>query len=323
MLSLDISKLKNKKNLLAFSAGVDSSALFFLLVRHNIHFDIAIVDYGTREQSKEEVKHAKALARKHKLFCHTIQAPKFESHFEQKARDFCYEFFESLIQIEGYDNLLTAHQLDDQLEWLLMRLSKGAGLSELLGLKILTQKENYQLIRPLLSHSKASLLEYLKQHHYPYFIDASNSDTKYERNLFRHKFSSALMEEYSEGIARSFEYLQEDKKQLEEGFETLYKEKKLSIIKIHQEKSSVKACDITLKTLGYLLTASQRQEIAKEKSLVIGGLWAIEQQEDLLYIAPYKDTPMPKAFKEACRIAKIPNKIRSYIFEEEININNF
>jgi hypothetical protein len=29
---------------------------------------------------------------------------------------------------------------------------------------------------------------------------------------------------------------------------------------------------------------------------------------------------MPKAFKEACRIDKIPSKIRPYIFKENIDI---
>ena len=185
MLTLDIENIKNKKNLLAFSAGIDSSVLFFLLIENNIKFDIAIIDYGVRDQSKEEVLHAKALAKKHKLFCHSIKAPKFDTHFEKKARDFRYEFFESLIAIEGYDNLLTAHQLNDQLEWLLMRLTKGAGVSELLGLEPITKKETYTLVRPLLEYSKEELLHYLKNHDYPYFIDESNSDEKYERNLFR------------------------------------------------------------------------------------------------------------------------------------------
>ena len=134
MLTIDVTHLKGKKNLLAFSAGVDSSALFFILLAQNIKFDIAIVDYGIRKQSKEEVLHAQTLAKKYKLFCHSIKAPAFDTHFEKQARDFRYEFFESLIRIEGYDTLLTAHQLNDQLEWLLMRLTKGAGLCELLGL---------------------------------------------------------------------------------------------------------------------------------------------------------------------------------------------
>ena len=322
MLTLDVTHLKKGKNLLAFSAGVDSSALFFLLLENHIKFDIAIVNYGTRENSDKEEAHAKALARKHKLFCHNIKAPKFDRHFEKKARDFRYEFFESLISIEGYDNLLTAHQLNDQLEWMLMRLSKGAGVSELLGLSPLTKKETYTLVRPLLHYSKEELLGYLQAHNHPYFIDESNADEKYERNAFRKQFSDPLMSKYTKGIKRSFEYLRKDKERLESGFEILYTEKKLRIIKLHTLESKIKAADLALKELGYLLSASQRQEIDKETSLVIGGEWAVEMQSNLLYIAPYLTTDMPKKFKEECRVLRIPSKIRAYCFYHKINLLN-
>jgi tRNA(Ile)-lysidine synthase len=322
MLSIDTAHLKNKKNLLAFSAGIDSSALFFLLIENNIKFDIAIVDYDIRVQSKEEVLHAKKLARKHKLFCHSIQAPTFTSHFEKQARDFRYEFFDSLVTIEGYDNIITAHQLNDCLEWMLMRLTKGAGVSELLGLDTVSKRENYTLVRPLLSFSKEELLHYLQSNDLPYFIDESNSDEKYERNKFRHQFSDALMAEYAEGIKRSFTYLKRDKEQLESGFETIYTNKQLHIIKLSDKKSKVKATDLTLKKLGYLLSAAQRQEIEKEENLVIGGEWGVAMYDDLLYIAPYLTTAMPKIFKEACRLNKIPSKIRPYIFKENIDISS-
>jgi tRNA(Ile)-lysidine synthase len=318
MLTIDTTHLSNKKNLLAFSAGVDSSALFFLLIKKHIKFDIAIVDYGIRTQSKTEVKHAKALAKRHKLFCHTITAPKYESHFEQKARDFRYEFFESLVTIEGYDNILTAHQLDDQLEWLLMRLTKGAGLSELLGLAPISQRETYTLLRPLLSFTKQELLDYLNTHKYPYFIDASNSDEKYERNLFRKQFSEKLLTDYGKGIQRSFEYLHKDKEILEGGFELIHQNKQLRILKLNLPYSKVKAADIHLKQLGYLLSAAQRKEIEKEDSLVLGGIWALEIQDNLLYIAPYTTIDMPKTFKEKYRVAKIPSKIRPYLYQENI-----
>jgi tRNA(Ile)-lysidine synthase len=319
MLAFDISPFQNKKNLLAFSAGIDSSALFFLLIEKGIKFDIAIVNYGIREQSKAELRHAKALARKYKLFCHHINAPIFKNNFEAQARDFRYEFFTSLIQIEGYDTLITAHQLDDQLEWLLMRLVRGAGLSELLGLKVLTQKKDYQLIRPLLSHSKEALFDYLHKHKYPYFVDESNKDRQYERNQFRQDFSEALIAKYAKGIARSFDYLQRDKIDLESRFQTIYTEKDLHIIQLDAEKDKTKASDLVLKGLGYLLSASQRQEITRENSLVIGGKWAIEIQKNRLYIAPYIDIIMPKEFKEHCRTAEIPRKIRPYLCQENIS----
>lgn len=318
MLALDLSYLKEKKNLLAFSAGIDSSALFFLLLEHGIQFDIALVNYGTREASNKEEIHAKTLAKKHKLFCHSIKSPQFHTNFEKQARDFRYEFFESLISIEGYDTLLTAHQLNDQIEWLLMRLSKGAGLSELLGLEPVTQKAHYTLMRPLLAYSKEELLQYLQSNEYPYFVDESNSNEKYERNKFRKQFSDALMSEYKEGIKRSIDYLRKDKDALESGYEPIHRNKLLSIIKLHTPNAKVKAADMTLKKLGYLLSAPQRQEIEKEMSLVIGGQWAIELQNNLLFIAPYLTIDMPKKFKEVCRVLKVPSKIRPYLFKENI-----
>lgn len=320
MLTLDVSHLKGKKNLLAFSSGVDSSALFFLLLENNIPFDIALINYGTRENSDKEEAHAQALADKYHLTCHTIEAPKFTVHFEKNARDFRYHFFEELIKEHHYDTLLTAHQLNDQLEWLLMRLTKGAGTSELIGLEPISRRSGYKLIRPLLEQSKEELLNYLQSNDHPYFVDESNSDEKYERNKFRKQFADPLMAKYKEGIKRSFDYLRNDKKRLEKDFEVVYSQKDLKIIKLHSLSAKVKASDLALKELGYLLSASQRLEIEKEQSLVIGGEWAIEFQNDLLYIAPYLTTDMPKKFKEKCRVKKIPAKIRPYIFKENINI---
>jgi tRNA(Ile)-lysidine synthase len=313
-----LTALTQKKNLLAFSAGVDSSALFFLLIENKVPFDIALVNYSTRENSHQEVSHAKALAEQYKLICHTIQAPKFGSHFEQNARKFRYDFFEKLIEEHCYETLLTAHQLNDQLEWFLMRLTKGAGVSELLGLEPIIEKGNYTLVRPLLEYSKEELLAYLKANNYPYFEDESNRDEKYERNFFRKHFSDPLLAKYQEGIKRSFDYLRNDKMQLEEAFETYYTEKSLRVIQLKNPSAKVKAADLTLKELGYLLSSAQRQEIEKENSLVIGGVWAIELQDDLLYIAPYMTINMPKEFKEACRLSKIPIKIRPYLLKVEI-----
>jgi len=312
--------LPKKKNLLAFSGGVDSSALFFLLLENNISFDIAIVDYGIRQQSKEEITHAKNLAKKYHLACHTIKAPTFNSHFEQNARDFRYGFFEELIETYNYDTLLTAHQLNDQLEWLLMRLVRGAGVSELVGLEPISKREGYTLIRPLLAHSKEELLTYLNTKGYPYFIDESNDDARYERNRFRKTFSDPLIAQFKDGVRRSFDYLRDDKKLLEDGFETIYAAKELRIIRLHTSALKAKAADLALKSLGYLLSAAQRQEIANKKSLVVGRKWAVECQDDRLYICPHRTIDMPKSFKERCRIAKIPAKIRPYLFEEGITL---
>lgn len=119
-----LNKLKGKKNLLAFSGGGDSTSLFFLLLRHNIKFDIAIVNYNQRAQSIKEVEYAQELARIHNLKCFVHSAPKIEKNFEAKAREIRYDFFEELIEKYNYENLLTAHHLADRFEWMLMQFCK-------------------------------------------------------------------------------------------------------------------------------------------------------------------------------------------------------
>ena len=316
-----LSKLSNKKNLLAFSAGVDSSALFFLLLEHNIQFDIALVNYALREQSKEEEAYALALAKKHNLKVYISHAPTFKNNFEKNARDFRYDFFDKLILEHAYDNLLTAHQLNDQLEWFLMRLSKGAGTAELLGLKSCSSRKDYLVIRPLLQYAKDDLLDYLHLHKHHYFVDESNVDEKYERNLFRKHFSNQLLEDYKEGIKRSFKYLEEDKEALSQGVEELFYEKEFYVLAYEHEYQVIRLVDKYLKKLGYLLSSSQRTELKKETSLVFGALWAVEIRENMIYIAPYRNSVMPKNFKEACRKLKIPAKVRSYLYEKQINIS--
>ncbi len=314
--------LKGKKNLLAFSAGVDSSALFFLLLEHNISFDIALVNYGLREQANEEEAYAFELSNKYNLKAHISHAPKFENNFEKNARDFRYAFFDELMN--NYDNLLTAHQLNDQLEWFLMRLTKGAGVHELMGLEEVSVRKDYKVIRPLLQHSKEELLNYLKSNNHHYFVDQSNFEPCYERNIFREKFSNELLESYSEGIKRSFNYLKEDKEALNSGVRELFHQKELFVIGYKYPYQIPRVVDQYLKKLGYLLSASQREELKSETSIVFGAKWAVEVREDKIFIAPYSTKAMPKKFKEQCRIDAIPSKVRPYIFKEgiEIDINN-
>ena len=190
-MNLDFSVIKNQKNLLAFSAGVDSCALFFLLLEQNISFDIAIVNYNVRIQAMQEVAYARGLALKYnkQIFIRDIKLEN-SSNFEKTARDIRYKFFEEIVLGNSYENLITAHQLNDKLEWFMMQLSKGAGLVELLGFNEFEEKENYKIYKPLLNTTKDELENYLKNNNYKYFVDKSNFDEKYKRNYFRHNFSN-------------------------------------------------------------------------------------------------------------------------------------
>ena len=321
-MNLDFSVIKNQKNLLAFSAGIDSSALFFLLLEQNIPFDIAIVDYNQREQSKEEVSYAKELAIKYSKNIYlkdvTLDA---NSNFEKNARDIRYAFFEEIINEHSYENLITAHQLNDKLEWFMMQITKGAGLVELIGFNVFEHKENYKIYKPLLQITKEELQNYLKQNDLKYFIDNSNFDEKYKRNFFRHNFSDKLLEEFKEGIKKSFDYLQKDLNSLNIQDSPKQKIKELEIfVNQKDDNLNIRTIDLSLKRRGILLTNAQRNEILKQKEITISNKINISMDENNIWITPMLNITMDKKFKELCRVNKIPKNIRAYIFSENIDL---
>lgn len=308
--------LKSKKNLLAFSAGIDSTALFFLLIESDVKFDIAIVDYGVREQSKEEVAYAKELSKKYNLKYFLHNSEKIDTNFEAKARSVRYDFFEKIIEEYEYDNLLTAHHLGDRFEWMLMQFCKGAGCAELSGMRTIQKKDNYSLVRPLLHLDKSELIDYLKENNIKYFEDASNADESYTRNRFRHNFTKPLISEYLDGIKKSFEYIDSDVDSLIDEVAVNTKGDFAYFISSNNKRSDIYAIDKYLKSIGYMATAHERELLKTSESLVVGRKYIISFYKKHIFVAPYlnKDITMPKEFKEKMRRLNIEPKLRPYFF---------
>jgi len=314
-----ITELKRSKNLLAFSAGGDSCALFFLLLEAKIPFDIAIVDYGLREQSKDEVAYAKELAQRYnkRCFIKSIKLP--NKNFEANARKSRYSFFEELIATYNYDTLLTAHHLGDRLEWFLMQLCKGAGCLELGGMRMIEQRDHYMLLRPLLNYDKEDLENYLAKNGIKYFHDKSNDDESILRNRFRHRFAKPLLKEYKEGICRSFRYLDEDRTLLEEEC-PISKEGEMSCItKTSSPRATLLCIDKELKKRGYLLSAFEKEQLKREENTIVGRKYLIVFYKNLICITPYSDTKpsLPKKFKEECRRLSIEPKLRPFFYSNQ------
>ncbi len=310
--------LQDKKNLLAFSAGVDSTALFFILLQNKIDFDIAIVNYNIREQSKEEVEYAKELAELHNLKYYTLNAAKVDKNFEAHAREIRYDFFEELINKYCYENLLTAHHLGDRFEWMLMQFCKGAGCAELAGMQEATKRSNYTLLRPLLHLDKQELLSFLNSHNIKYFEDESNADEDIKRNSFRHKHSTPLLEKHLAGIKKSFEYLDEDRG-------TLIQETDLKTIgefayfKSSQTlRSDIFTIDKYLKSQHHILSANERELLKSENTLVVGRKFVVNQEHGFVFVAPFiKTEKLSKKFKEKMRLLKVEPKLRGYLYKNE------
>ncbi|WP_148798491.1 tRNA lysidine(34) synthetase TilS [Campylobacter concisus] len=307
-------KLSSGANLLAFSHGIDSTALFYILEEAGIKFDIAMVDYNVREQSKSEIKSAKELADKFGKKIYTKSVFLDNSNFEKNAREVRYEFFGEICQKFSYENLILAHQFDDKFEWFLMQLGKGAGLKELFGMSEFEKRKHFWLVRPLLNLRKKELQNYLNERNLDYFIDETNLKGEFKRSFMRLNFSEPFLDNYFNGVKKSFEFLEADRQILMPNITKISDE----IFIIKNDSNAIRGIDMVAKELNVLLSKAQKDELstnlAKQTSVVLSGKIAVGYADTYLLVTPFCKAIMPKIFKEKARILKIPAINRGYLF---------
>jgi tRNA(Ile)-lysidine synthase len=184
--------------LLAVSGGPDSTALMWLAARWRDGLKakpklIAVtVDHGLRKESKDEAAAVARLARKLKIAHRTLRwrGRKPKTGLQEAARAERYRLLGQAAQAEGASHVLTAHTLDDQAETVLIRMSRGSGLSGLAGMARFARLPNggegrTTLVRPLLALPKARLVATLRRAKVPFALDPSNTDPRFTRARLR------------------------------------------------------------------------------------------------------------------------------------------
>lgn len=186
----EFENLENTNSILiAVSGGVDSMVLWHLIHSLKIKHGIAHVNFCLREEeSSIDEALVRDQAKEWGVPFHSMQVDT-ELYAEEKglsiqmaAREIRYDFFEKLLDKEEYDVLATAHHLQDNIETFLINLNRGTGVKGLAGIQ-----SNQHRFRPLLNYSKEEIRAYANENQVRFREDASNSDSKYERNWFRHQ----------------------------------------------------------------------------------------------------------------------------------------
>lgn len=107
---------------------------------------------------------------------------------ELTARQLRYGFLEETAQKLNCDRIATAHHADDNLETVLLRLTRGTGLHGLAGIPPVRGK----IIRPLLTTPRSEIEGQIKLHNIPFVVDSSNQCLDYSRNKIRHQVLPVL-----------------------------------------------------------------------------------------------------------------------------------
>ncbi len=186
--------------ILGCSGGPDSMALLYLLCKIRKHLDINIVvahvNHNVRKESYDELLFVSDYCKKNKITFECMTIEKYsDDNFENEARMIRYDFFSSLIEKYNAKYLMTAHHGDDLIETILMRIVRGSTLSGYSGFDIVSSKDTYKIVRPLVYATKDEILDFDKKHNIPYVIDKTNFMDLHTRNRYRKIVLPFLKEE--------------------------------------------------------------------------------------------------------------------------------
>ena len=186
-----LDRLNKKLFTVAVSGGPDSLALVALTKAYSYtrktKFHYVLVDHNIRKNSSQEAKQVKNLLKKNKINLKVVLNKKIiTSNIQGQARDIRYEILSNYCKKNKINTLLTAHNLEDQVETFFIRLSRGSGLKGLSSMSSLSKINNkVNLYRPLLDTKKFFLVKITKYVFGKYFKDPSNKNLKYLRTKVR------------------------------------------------------------------------------------------------------------------------------------------
>ena len=199
-------QLKDKKLLLAISGGIDSMVLLDLL--NKLRFNICVVHCNFQLRGTESDGDEMLV----KEICQDSYIPYFIEKFDTlefakenklsiqlAARKLRYDWFQEIISL-GFDYVLTAHHLDDNVETFLINFTRGTGLEGLTGIPA----QNGNIIRPLLPFSREEIENYALENKIQWREDSSNASDKYFRNKLRHNIVP-ILKELNTGFLDSFQ----------------------------------------------------------------------------------------------------------------------
>ena len=129
---------------------------------------------------------------------------------EDAARQARYEAFEAIPSVEWTDvaieNIAIAQHADDQVETILLALSRGAGLPGLSAMPACWQRGGLTFHRPLLAVPGPAIRDWLIARGEAWVEDPSNADVRFTRNRIRARLLPAIeaaFPHFRETFARS------------------------------------------------------------------------------------------------------------------------
>lgn len=177
----------------AFSGGADSTALLhlFCAIREEWSLEViaAHLNHALRgERSDADEAHCRQVCAEWHVpfFARRVdvlqEAKRRRISLEMAGREIRYAFLQEVAEAIEAHVIALGHTRDDQVETVLLNLTRGAGTAGLAGMPICRDR----FIRPLLGMSRQQIRQYCALHGLTFVEDVSNLAPRFSRNRIRH-----------------------------------------------------------------------------------------------------------------------------------------
>jgi tRNA(Ile)-lysidine synthase len=204
---------------IACSGGADSiSALLLIFAAYpKLRKRIWVLHFNHRirqEASDLDESFVRSMAVKLDLAFISERSQGSQKTDEGSLRDQRLNFFERVTLKEGLKFIIQGHHLNDVAESLLWRIPRGVSLDGLSSPRPVSQVGAIRFLRPLLTLTKASIIDCMQKCNIPWREDASNSETFYLRNRMRHSvfpvWKKACDRDLLNGISITAQFLRQE-----------------------------------------------------------------------------------------------------------------
>lgn len=186
---------KNQRVLLAVSGGLDSMVMLHLLHSAGYQIGVAHCNFQLRDSdSEKDEKFVEANCKSlnirfySKRFDTNNYAAEHKLSTQVAARNLRYMWFDQLCNKEEFEFVATAHHANDNLETILLHLTRGTGISGVAGIPLRAGR----VIRPLLGFTRDEVRAYALENKLEWREDRSNDTDDYDRNFIRHNILPQL-----------------------------------------------------------------------------------------------------------------------------------
>ena len=232
---------KGDKIVIGVSGGPDSmcllDSLYYLKDKLNIEIFVAHINHMIRKEADEETEYVKDYCKNKNIKCYVKKVEVEKLAKEQKlgteemGRKIRYDFFKEIAKKENANKIATAHNLNDNVETVLLNLLRGTGVSGLKGIEIKRIENDLEYIRPIRECERKEIEEYCEKQKLNPKIDKTNLESIYNRNKVRNDLIPYLKREFNpnilDGISRLSDIAREEEEYFDEIITKQYEELKI------------------------------------------------------------------------------------------------